>query len=66
LFDLDLLTRQIIVLFCALPTASASYVLAKSMGGDHAYMARIITFQVLLSLASLMLIFPFIGIDLNL
>jgi predicted permease len=49
IFDLDTQTTQIAVIFCALPTASAAYILSKNMGGDHQLMARLITFQTLLS-----------------
>lgn len=42
-----------IVLCAAVPTASASYVLARQMGGDAELMARIITVQTLASMVSL-------------
>jgi predicted permease len=61
-FELDIITRQIMVIFCALPTASASYILAKNMGGDYQLMARIITFQTLLSLLTLMAVFHILRI----
>ncbi len=48
-FQLDVQTKQVLTLFCALPTATASYVLAKNLNSDHQLMARIITIETLLS-----------------
>ncbi|KGT48839.1 MULTISPECIES: AEC family transporter [Acinetobacter] len=39
------LTTQVLVLFFALPTASASYVLTKVLGGDSELMAKVISVQ---------------------
>jgi len=47
--ELDLLSKQILTIFCALPTASASYILAKKLNGDHQLMARIITLETVFS-----------------
>jgi hypothetical protein len=41
------------VAFNAAPTASASYILARQLGGDHALMARIITLQTLCAIATM-------------
>ena len=41
------------VAFNAAPTASASYILARQLGGDHALMARIITVQTLCATATI-------------
>lgn len=41
------------VLFCALPAATSSYILARQLGGDAELMARIITLQVAVSFVSL-------------
>ena len=49
LFGLEILTTQILVIFLALPTATASYILTKNMQGDHQLMARLITLQTLFS-----------------
>jgi hypothetical protein len=45
--------RASIVLCGAVPTASASYLLAKQMGGDADLMARIVTIQTLLAMATM-------------
>jgi predicted permease len=45
--------RQIVVLFCALPTASAAYVLAMRMGGDGRMVALLISLGTLISAASI-------------
>lgn len=40
----------IVTIICAaVPTASASYILARQLGGDHAFMAEILTVQTLLA-----------------
>ena len=59
---LDQKTTQIATIFCALPTASAAYILAKSMGGDSQLMARIITLQTLFSLLTLLIVLSSIGL----
>ena len=53
LFGLDQLTTQVVTIMCALPTASAAYILSKKMGGDFQLMARITTAQTLMSVISL-------------
>ena len=45
--------RGIAVLAAAVPTASASYVLARKMGGDAKLMAEIVTLQTLLAVITL-------------
>ena len=47
----------IAVLFAAMPTAVSSYILARELGGDTKMMASIITFQTLLCIATLFLVF---------
>ena len=59
--NLELQTKQILVIFSALPSASAAYILAKNMGGDFQLMARIITLQTLFSIATLLLVLKMIG-----
>ncbi len=49
LFDVDTLTRNVLILLTLLPTASASYILARQLGGDYELMAAIITLQTLLA-----------------
>ena len=44
-FGLPSLQTQILVIFFALPTASASYILTKVLGGDSQLMAAVISFQ---------------------
>ena len=62
LLGLDQQTQQIVVIFCALPPASAAYVLAKNMGGNHQLMATLITCQTLLSSITLLLVLTFLGL----
>ncbi len=45
--------RGIAILAAAVPTASASYVLARKMGGDAKLMAEIVTLQTLLAVVTL-------------
>ena len=47
--DLPRLETQVLVFFFALPTASASYVLTKMLGGDSKMMASVISLQTLCS-----------------
>ncbi len=47
---------QVVVLCAAVPSASASYILARQMGGDAPYMARILTFQNIVAMVSLPLV----------
>lgn len=47
------LETQVLVLFFALPTASASYILTKVLGGDHQLMAGVISLQTLCSVLTL-------------
>jgi predicted permease len=47
--DLPVLAGTIVVLLAALPTSPSSYVLARQMGGDQAFMATLITLQTLLA-----------------
>ena len=61
-FNLAIQTKQILVIFSALPSASAAYILAKNMGGDFQLMARIITLQTLFSIISLLLVLKIIGL----
>jgi len=58
LFPIEPMIRSVILVFTVLPTATASYVLAKQLGGDYELMATIITVQTLLAgaLMPLMLI----------
>ncbi len=49
LLGIDTLTRNVLVLLTLLPTASASYILARQLGGDYELMATIITLQTLLA-----------------
>jgi malonate transporter and related proteins len=45
--------RAIVVLFAALPTSSASYVLAARMGGDGAFVAGLVTVSTLLAMVGI-------------
>ena len=53
---LSQLETQVLVLFFALPTASASYILTKVLGGDHQLMAGVISLQTLCSAFTLPLV----------
>ena len=56
LIGLETLTTQILVIFLALPTATASYILTKKMQSNHQLMARLITLQTLFSSLTLIVI----------
>ncbi|MFX4790275.1 AEC family transporter, partial [Acinetobacter baumannii] len=45
-----------LVIFFALPTASASYILTKVLGGDSQLMAAVISFQTLCTAVTLPLV----------
>lgn len=59
-FDLSQLETQVFVLFFALPTASASYILTKVLGGDSQLMAGIISLQTLCSALTIPLVLSFL------
>lgn len=46
------LERTILVMFSAMPTAGTCYILATRMGGDGAYVARLVTLSMVASLAT--------------
>lgn len=52
-FGFSTLETQIFVLYFALPTASASYILTKVLGGDSQLMAGVISLQIICSAISL-------------
>lgn len=60
LFDINALTTQVLVLFFALPTASASYVLTRVYGGDSQLMASVISMQTVVAAGSLVLVLSWI------
>ncbi len=53
LWQLDLLTTSVVVIFAAVPTATSAYILARQMGGDAELMAGIITAQTMISMLTL-------------
>jgi len=53
LIGLDLVASQVLLVFAAVPTATASYILARQLGGDAPLMANIITAQTLVSLLTM-------------
>lgn len=59
LFQVDSFSRDIALLFTALPTATAGYILAQELGGNKELMAQIITLQVLISLLTMPICFMF-------
>ena len=50
---LDGVSRDVALLFAALPTATSAYILARQLGGDAELMAALITGQTLLAMLSL-------------
>lgn len=52
-FGLAPLHLQLVVMYCALPTASSAYVLAARMGGDGPFVAFLVSAGTLLSVATL-------------
>lgn len=59
-FEVSKLEMQIFVLYFALPTASASYILTKVLGGNSQLMAGVISLQMLCSALTLPLILTII------
>ncbi|MFV0480550.1 MAG: AEC family transporter [Campylobacteraceae bacterium] len=55
-FDIDGMMRGVMVLYTAVPTAVASYILARQMGGDLSLMSAIITAQTIFAFATLSVI----------
>lgn len=53
LLDLPQLMASVLILFCALPTATSAYILARQLEGDADLMAALITGQTLLAFISL-------------
>ncbi|SDM94167.1 AEC family transporter [Vreelandella arcis] len=53
LLGLDVVSRDVALLFAALPTATSAYILARQLGGDAELMAAIITGQTLLAMLTL-------------
>ncbi|QTF92653.1 AEC family transporter [Halomonas sp. BM-2019] len=53
LLGLDPVSRDVALLFAALPTATSAYILARQLGGDAEMMAALITAQTLLAMATL-------------
>ncbi|GHE21025.1 AEC family transporter [Halomonas urumqiensis] len=53
LLQLDPISRDVALLFAALPTATSAYILARQMGGDAELMAALITGQTLLAMLTL-------------
>ena len=60
-FGLDPLTTKILVIFLALPTATASFILTKQMQSDYQLMARLITVETLFSGFTLLIILHFLN-----
>ncbi|QEA39874.1 AEC family transporter [Pistricoccus aurantiacus] len=53
LFELDPVSRDVALLFAALPTATSAYILSRQLGGDAELMAALITGQTLLAMLTL-------------
>ncbi len=58
---LDPVSRDVVLLFAALPTATSAYILARQLGGDAEMMAALITGQTLLAMVSLPLWLRLVG-----
>ena len=54
--ELEGLMRDIVVLFAAMPTAAAAYILARQMGGDVELMSTLITGQTLLAFGTISIV----------
>lgn len=52
-FSLDPVSRDIALLFTAVPTATSAYILARQLGGDSELMAALVTGQTLLAMLTL-------------
>jgi malonate transporter and related proteins len=50
---LGTMEKSVVILYSAMPTASASYILANRMGGDGAYVAYLISISLLISMFAL-------------
>ncbi len=53
LWGADQAARLTAVIYTAVPVSVSSFILARQMGGDHRLMAKIITFQTVISMATL-------------
>lgn len=58
---LDPVSRDVALLFAALPTATSAYILARQLGGDAELMAAIITGQTLLAMLTLPIWLQWVG-----
>ncbi|MGM0832468.1 AEC family transporter [Halomonas qinghailakensis] len=61
LVGLEPISRDVALLFAALPTATSAYILARQLGGDAELMAAIITGQTLLAMLTLPLWLQLVG-----
>ena len=57
---LSRLETQVLVLYFALPTASASYILTKVLGGDSQLMAAVISLQTLCAIVTIPIVLSFV------
>jgi hypothetical protein len=55
------ITASVILILFTIPTASSAYILSRQLGGDHETMATIVTFQTLLSFATLPFVIAYIA-----
>ena len=60
MMGLDATSRYVIVIFASLPSGPAAYVLARQLGGDHEFMAEIITFQTIAAFLTMPLLLRFV------
>jgi predicted permease len=58
--DVEGMMRNVLILFAAMPTAAAAYILARQMGGDVALMSTLITGQTLLAFGTLSIVLTFV------
>lgn len=52
-FNISREALLVLIIFASMPTASSSYILARQLGGDLKLMSSIITFQTLISIATI-------------
>jgi len=62
LFEINKDITMLMILFAAMPTGSASYVLARQLGGDLKLISSIISIQVILSIFTISLVLWIFGI----
>jgi len=60
MIGLDATSRYVVVIFASLPCGPAAYVLARQLGGDHKFMAEIITIQTIAAFLTMPVLLRFV------